>query len=101
MSEKVKLSGGPKKTVTWIWLDDHGQLKVELYDFSEMAQQMIGNDIASTITVNEMDQLLSAAKQSATSLIPWLTQNFKSYFGVKKWLEENEVDFGIEKESWA
>ena len=101
MTNKIKLHGGPEKTVTWVWLDDHGQLKIEFYDFSELAQQMFGNDIAYMITVNEMDKLFSAAKQIATSLIPWLTQNFESYFGIKKWLEENEVGFGIERESWA
>jgi hypothetical protein len=34
---RVKLSGGPEKTVTWIWLDNNAQLKVEFYDFSETA----------------------------------------------------------------
>jgi hypothetical protein len=34
MMEKTKLSGGPDKTVTWIWLENPGQLKVEYYDFS-------------------------------------------------------------------
>jgi hypothetical protein len=30
MPEKVKLAGGPEKTVTWIWLDSEagGQLKL-------------------------------------------------------------------------
>lgn len=34
-TDKIQLSGGPDKTVTWIWLDPvGGQLKVEYYDFS-------------------------------------------------------------------
>jgi len=100
--KKVNLSGGPNKTVTWIWLDPAGgQLKVEYYDFSETAQQMFGNDIAYTITVNETSKLISISKQNEASLIAWLTENFKSYFGIKKWLEENEVDFETEIESWA
>jgi len=49
--QKVQLSGGPDKSVTWIWLED-GRLKVEYYDFSESAQRLFGNDIAYTITVD-------------------------------------------------
>ena len=103
MEDKVKLTGGPEKTVTWTWLDPEtgGQLKVEFYDFSELAQRMFGNDIAYTITVHEMDKLFSATKQDETSLISWIVQNFQSYFGVKRWLEENEIGFSLERESWA
>ena len=103
MTEKTKLTGGPEKTVTWIWLDPEtgGQLKVEFYDFSELAQRMFGNDIAYILTVNEMTKLYSLAKQDATSLIQWMDENFKSYFSIKKWLEENGIDFSIERESWV
>jgi hypothetical protein len=101
--QRVKLTGGLEKTVTWIWLDPEtgGQLKVEFYDFSETAQRMFGNDIAYTITVREMTRLFSLSKQSETSLIPWLAENFKSYFGIKHWLEQNEIGYDIERESWA
>lgn len=100
MTEKTKLSGGPDKTVTWIWLEN-GQLKVEYYDFSESAQRLFGNDIAYTVTVHEMDKLYAMANQNETSVIPWMEQYFKSYFGIKKWLEENGIDFSIEREGWA
>jgi len=102
MTEKVKLTGGPDQTVTWIWLDPAGgQLKVEYYDFSEPAHKFFGNDIAWTITVQGMDKLFSTINQNETTLIPWMEQYFKSYFGIKQWLEENGIDFSIERESWA
>ena len=105
MSEtnKLKLSGGPEKTVTWIWLDPEtvGQLKVEFYDFSETAQRMFGNDIAYTITVNEMGKLFSLTDQAEAALLPWMAEKFQSYFGIKRWLEENEIGFTVEIESWA
>lgn len=103
MTEKVKLTGGPDKTVTWIWLDPEtgGQLKVEYYDFSEPAHKFFGNDIAWTITVIEMDKLYSTVNQNEASIIPWMEQYFKSYFGVKQWLEENGIGFRIARESWA
>jgi hypothetical protein len=100
--KKVKLSGGPDKTVTWVWLDPvGGQLKVEYYDFSESAQSLFGNDIAYTITVHDMDKLFSTLHQDEASLLRWIEQYFKSYFGIKQWLKENEVEFHVDIESWA
>jgi hypothetical protein len=101
MPEKTRLSGGPDKTVTWIWLDNNGQLKVEYYDFSEAAQRLFGNDIAYTITVHEMDKLYATVNQNDTSLISWMEQYFKSYFDIKKWLEENGIKISVETESRA
>jgi hypothetical protein len=100
---RVKLNGGPEKTVTWIWLDAEtgGQLKVEFYDFSELAQRMFGNDIAYTITVTEVDTLFALAKQNGASFIQWMAEKFQSYFDIKRWLEENEIEFSVEIESWA
>jgi len=62
---------------------------------------MFGNDVAYTLTVNEMSKLYSLAKQDKISLISWLVENFKSYFGIERWLKENEIDFSVERESWA
>jgi hypothetical protein len=87
LSEKIKLAGGPEKTVTWIWLED-GQRKLEYYDFSAPAQTFLGKDIAWTITVHDMEKLFSVLNKDELSLLPWIEQHFKSYFR-------------IERESWA
>ena len=100
MTEKIKLAGGPEKTVTWIWLEK-GLLKVEYYDFSEDAQRMFGNDIAYTITVCDMPKLFSTVSKDEASLLPWIVEYFKSYFGIKQWLEENKIGFDVEIESHA
>ena len=100
MTEKIKLSGGLEKTVTWIWLENN-QLKVEYYDFSEEAHNTFGNDIAYILTVNEMNKLFSISNQNAASLLEWLVKNFQSYFGIKQWLEENKIAFDKEIDSWA
>lgn len=97
---KVKLSGGPEKTATWIWLEK-GQLKIEYYDYSELANRMFGNDIAYTLTVTEMEKLFSITEQDEVSLIPWLHENYNSYFDIKKLLEERGIAFHKEIESWA
>lgn len=62
---------------------------------------MFGNDIAYTLTVTEIKKLFSLTKQDEAFLVEWLTQNFKSYFGIKQWLEENQIGFSVEIESWA
>ena len=102
-ARRVKLTGGPEKTATWIWLEPEtgGKLKVEYYDFSEPAHKFFGNDIAWTITVQEMNKLFSMINKDETSILPWMEKCFRSYFGIKQWLEENEIDFSIERESWA
>lgn len=99
-ANKVKLTGESEKTATWIWLQD-GQLKVEFYDFSELAQRMFGNDIAYTITVSEMDKLFALSKQDEPSVIKWMAEHFKSYFDIKQWFESNAIKFRTEIESWA
>jgi hypothetical protein len=48
-----------------------------------------------------MDRLFSTVNKNETSIIPWMEQYFKSYFGIKKWLEENGIHFSIERETWA
>jgi hypothetical protein len=48
-----------------------------------------------------MVKLLSTVSQKEESLIPWMEGYFKSYFGIKQWLEENKIGFTIERESWA
>ena len=75
MTAKVKLQGGPEKTATWIWLEA-GKLKIEFYDFSELAQTVFGNEIAYTLTVAEMSELYSRARQDETSLPHWITEKW-------------------------
>ena len=100
MTEKLKLSGGLDNTVTWVWIDK-GHLKVEFYDFSETAQEMFGNDIAYILTVEEMDRLFALVKRDEDFLILWVAENFMDYFGVERWLKDNEISFSIDRESWA
>ena len=94
MAQKIQLPGGPDKTVTWIWLDPaSGQLKIEFYDFSELAQQMFGNDIAYTLSIagDELRKLYLLAKQDEHSLIDWALKTFRSYFEIRHWLDENGI----------
>jgi hypothetical protein len=100
MAEKTRLAGGPEKTVTWIWFED-GQFKVEFYDFSDLAQQVFGNDIAYTLTVQDISKLFSVTAQNEGWLMSWIAERFTSYFDIKRWLEEKEVEFSVEIDSRA
>jgi hypothetical protein len=101
-AQKVQLSGGPDKTATWIWLEPTGgRLKVEYYDFSEAAQRLFGNDIAYTITVDEMDKLFNTIHRDEATLVHEIARRFKSYFDIKQWLEESKIGFHVDIESWA
>jgi hypothetical protein len=100
MTDKVKLSGGLDKTVTWIWLEDD-QLKVEYYDFSEAAQDALGNDIAYILSVHDMEKLYKLFECDENSIIQSLSGKFSSYFEIKNWLEENTIDFGKHTDHWA
>ena len=62
---------------------------------------MFDNDIAYTLTVTEMEKLFSITEQDEVSLIPWLHENYNSYFDIKKLLEERGIAFHKEIESWA
>ncbi|MGD8405582.1 MAG: hypothetical protein PVJ21_18130 [Anaerolineales bacterium] len=99
-TDKIKLTGGLDKTVTWVWLEN-GYLMVEYYDFSDSAQRIFGNDIAYILTVKGMSKLYSLTMRDEKSLISWLVENFMDYFGIELWLKENEIEFSIERESWA
>lgn len=62
---------------------------------------MFGNDIAYTITINEMNKLYRVTEQNQLTIILWIEDNFKSYFDIQRWLEEHKIDFSIEREGWA
>ena len=98
---RVKLTGGPEKTVTWIWLDPEtgDQLKVEFYDFSELAQRMFGNDIAYTITVHEPDKLFSTAKQDANTVIPWMARNFRATLTSSAGRKRTKLSFRLKEKA--
>ena len=49
----------------------------------------------------EMETLFSLTGQDEVSPIPWLQENHKSYFDIKKLVEERGIAFHKEIESWA
>ena len=84
-TERIRLSGGPDKTVTWAWLEDDGSLVVEYYDHSEEAHQWLGNDVAYILTI--------PPEEAGRVLLTLLSERFASYFEVKPWLEERGISY--------
>jgi hypothetical protein len=84
-TERIRLSGGPEKTVTWAWQEDDGSLVIEYFDHSEEAHQWLGNDVAYILTI--------PADEATRVLLTLLSERFASYFDVKAWLEAQEIPF--------
>lgn len=85
MGERIRLSGGLDKTVTWAWLEDDGNLVIEYYDHSEEAERFLGNDVAYILTV--------PANEVPHVLLTLFSERFASYFDAKAWLEAKEISF--------
>lgn len=105
ISHRIKLRGGLVKTASSVYVGDRGEVCVELYDFSEAAQNCFGNDVAYTLHIADnatLCQLLQLHPGTPlTQIVDALGAEFIDYFDLKRWLEENSVDFREEFESWA
>jgi hypothetical protein len=62
---------------------------------------MFGNDFAYTLSIaqNEMKKLYSVTKQDENSLIDWISKTFRSYFEIRRWLDDNRIEYTKETES--
>jgi hypothetical protein len=92
----LRMPGVLEGTVGFVRRTERGELEVELYDFSEQAQEKLGGDIATIYTVRaehlqqlaarlaersagepasiEQVQCLLASFETVDSLIDWLTR---------------------------
>jgi len=48
-----------------------------------------------------MKRLYSLTKQGENSRMDWASKTFGSYFEIKRWLDENRIEYTRETESWA
>lgn len=110
---RVKLRGVLERTASSAEIKSDGGLTVELYDFSREAEEMFGNDVAFLLKISSDDKnkilLRLMAERSQMSdtpdrdglLLRLLQERFADYYEVKRWLEENEIPFQKEFDSWA
>lgn len=110
---RVRLAGGLKGTASSAEIREDGSLVVELYDFSEDAQNHFGNDVAFLLIVpaSEKPRLLSLLVKGHNMkrrrgnqdhlLLHHIKDHFVDYYAFKKWLEEYGITYEKEFDSWA
>jgi hypothetical protein len=90
--DKVKLRGKLEGTVSWVEIKPDGGLQLELFDFSEVAQSIFGNDVAYQIhlTVEEKRQAMhylnireNELKYPDAALLEQIEKSFADYFECK------------------
>ena len=110
-NKHAKLEGGLKNTASSVEIKENGDLVVELYDFSESAQDHFGNDVAFLLTVSSSDkQSIQSAlannqdvkdNDQDTVLLELIKNKFLSYYEVKEWLDKLGIAYKKEFDSWA
>lgn len=111
--KRVKLKGVLAQTASSAEIKSDGSLVIELYDFSDEAQNWFGNDVAFllTITADDKGKVLSwlmAGKNQRSGaadgdelLLELIKERFDDYYAVESWLEENNIQYQKEFDSWA
>ena len=113
IEKRMKLKGVLERTASSVEIKGDGSLVVELYDFSNEAEQRFGNDVAFLLKVSAANKsrmlscLMSGQNEMAGSLdrdellLQLLKEQFADYYAVKQWLEQNKIPFQQEFDSWA
>lgn len=111
--KRVRLEGVLEHSASSARIGDDGNLIIEFYDFGPDAEQWFGNDVAFRLMISSKskDEVISRltsgaawAKDSAERddlLLRLIADQFPDYYAVKGWLEEQEIAFEREFDSWA
>jgi hypothetical protein len=93
---EVRLKAPWSGASAWARLLEDGSIQLELYDFSEEAQNWLGNDVAWRYTVApasvpELRRLLPAPDDVA--VLEAFAGNFPHVHAVRDWLRSNGIPF--------
>ena len=109
----IDLKGGLKHTNSSAQIKSDGSLVIDLHDFSSEAEKWFGNEVAFLLKVSPSDKskMLSCLlegqnqvldeSQEDDLLLQLLKERFTDYHDVKQWMEENEIPYEKEFDSWA
>ena len=109
----MRLRGGPERTASSIEQLHDGGLKVEIYDFSDVAERHFGTDVAFILTVPPSsvrsladtmglgDDPTAVSDTADVDLLTRLSDRFASYFEIKAWLDEHAIPYDRDFDSWA
>lgn len=95
---EIKLNGVAQHTTTWVRIKADGSLEIELYDFSDTADEFLGGDTALSMGVAACDvpkiaKQLDVESSSETALLSAIEGRFESYSSIQKWLKAKEIKF--------
>ena len=112
-AKRVKLKGVLERTASSAEIRSDGSLVIELYDFSGEAEMRFGNDVAFllTITADDKGRMLSrlmagrgegpGVPDGDELLLRLIRERFADYYAVKQWLDESQIPYQKEFDSWA
>ncbi len=109
---RVRLRGVLAQTASWATIGDDGGLIVELYDFSDEAHHLLGNDVAFLLHVGAAGKREALARlrpgaqpanepEGDALLLRLLAERFADYYAVEQWLAGEGIPFRKEFEPWA
>lgn len=110
---RVKLRGRLPQTASSAMIRPDGSLVIELYDFSDQAQQSLGRDAAFLMILAPEQKAgilnLLAAEDGAApftlsgdaALLALIKKRFEDYYDMKKWLDGLGIPYEKDFDSWA
>jgi hypothetical protein len=104
---EIKLRGGPEQTVSSVFVNPDGSVHFDFFDFSPVAQEHFGNDIAITIIVSPaachslLHALSIPVDSGAGAIVSACGERFQNYFDVQPFLEEHGIPFDKDFDTWA
>ena len=107
---EVRLKGILEKTASWARVLNDGRVELEYYDYSSSAQDWFGNDVAwmYRIAASEKPRMftllsIQTGKPVADdqAMLDALAAGFGDVKLVRDWLQDNQVPFQEEFDSWA
>lgn len=104
---RIKLPGGLARTASSVEVQPDGSLMIELYDYSEEADQAFGNDVAYLIYVDQgnlgrLQQALGLPRAEADeALLQTMAGQFPDYYAVMRWLDSERIPYRKEFDAWA
>ena len=106
----IKVKSPWDHSSAWARVMADGSLELELYDFSEEAQNNMGNDVAWIWSVAAVDvpqvvrlfqEMTGSTIKDDKSLLKTLKKHFPHVHAARNWLREKQIPLEEKFDSWA
>jgi hypothetical protein len=107
---EIKLKSSWKQSSAWARVLEDGRIELELYDFSQDAQDHMGNDVAwiwrvETARIPRLLKLLEERTGTAIrddqALLDAFARNFPHVHAIRDWFKEKWIPYEEKFDSWA